>query len=79
MAKTLLVTISQCGGSYQSWEHRARTTDRFEAIKRAVRRHFGRGAYWCPDSGLPGYGQIGVAADINTTRLITGRLRIDVE
>lgn len=58
------VTIQELSTNGRRWEYRPRTTlPMVEALGRCITRHFGRQAFFEPDSGLPHtedrwYGQI---------------------
>lgn len=85
MSKTIQITIQQCYGDHTSFVSNHRGTVQ-EAMEKAVAKHYGKRASLCADYGLnqgiPSnvrYGQIGVPHDMNSTSLITGRVRVEAE
>lgn len=76
------VSISECKTNGRSWTHTARTNDEKVAIERAVKKHFGRNAWFWRDNGLVNlgmYGQIAVPVKgDNGSTCVTGRVNISV-
>lgn len=49
------------------------------AIRRACEKLYGRGTFWWPDSGLPGYGQVMRPCKLGGSDAVTYRASLDVE
>ena len=80
----LTVSISECHSGGKSWSHTARTNDKNVAVSRAIRKLFGRKAWFHRDSGLANlgmYGQVVEPAYKNpgANNCLTGRVRVTVE
>lgn len=58
---------------------RSRSELREAAINRACQKLYGRAAYWWPDSGLAGYGQVMRPSKFGGSDAITYRARLDVD
>lgn len=52
------VTITEVGTRGKTYFTRVRSHTREKALDRALRKIWGVGTIWLPDSGLPGYGQV---------------------
>lgn len=79
----LQVTITECYGARREHTSRHKTTDRDEAIARAVHKAYGSGKSFYRDSGLQTphaqYGQIGYRAGrSHTIDMDTGRVAIRI-
>lgn len=76
------VTIRECKIDGRTWTHHARTNDRWDAIDRAIARHFGKAASFHRDLGITHglYGQVArYVPKANASTTLTGRVRIEVE
>lgn len=73
----LRVTLTECYGARVARVSRHRSGA--DAVARAVRRAYGRRAVWVGDTGLPGFGQVGLPLPGRCVTLITGRVRVDVD
>ena len=56
------VTIQEVGSRGTTYTTRVRTEMRDEALARAMKKLWGAGCIWQPDSGVPGMGQVFQAA-----------------
>lgn len=78
----LTVTIKECSGNFQVFTSRHKTLDKWEAIERAVRKHWGTSAALHIDNGLSTenftYGQIGRPCGQNVINMLTGRVVIEI-
>ena len=76
------VKIKQCYGNYAEWVSNHRTDCNSEAIKRAIKKHFGSGAAFYRDHELSGdgvdYGQVGYSIGGGVHSMHTGRVSVVV-
>ncbi len=65
----------------REFSYSPRTTDKNEAIRRAIQAKFGRRAFLWRDNGLASigiYGQVCEPVDLSSSTCVTDRIRIDV-
>lgn len=79
----LQVTITECYGDRREHTSRHKTTDRDEAIARAVRKAYGTGKTLHRDNGISGptttYGQVGhYSPGAGCSTMDTGRVAIRI-
>lgn len=77
----MVVTIVECKSQGREWISNHKTNDKHEAIRRAIKKHFGTRAGFFRDNGINSgiYGQIGHSVGNNCSTMDTGRVRIDIK
>ena len=79
----LHITITECYGDHRQHTSRHKTTDRDEAIARAVHKAYGSGCSFYRDNGISGptvtYGQVGhYSRSAGCSTMDTGRVAIRI-
>jgi len=78
--KMFQVTATSCTSDRWEKTTSVRAEHRHEAAGKAIRRWYGRRAFWWSDSGLGGgWGQVMRRMDANNNTSVTDRVRLDVE